>query len=336
MAIDTQSAWRRWTRALLGLLLPLALATPAWAADELISIDWQGQARTAQVHWPDRPAADDRPLPLVLMLHGGGGSAQGAARETGWADKADREGFVVALPNALARDPSRRSSFATNPQLWNDGSDRFHPGHSGTDDVGFIAALIDHLALRRAIDADRVFVTGFSNGGSMSFKLGAELATRVAAIAPVAGALWFEPGTLARPVPMLYLTGDADPLNPIEGGVPRLAWGGGGDTLRAKAKPPVRQSVQTWAAAVGCRSAFISAESPDGVRTETCPGKPDGAEVVFVTVAGLGHTWAGGLSLLPAWLVGPTVERPRATDLIWAFFERHPRRHPKAPTSQGR
>lgn len=324
----------RWVRAVLAVLAPLAFAACASAGDESISIDWQGQTRTAQVHVPDRQATG-RLLPVVLMLHGGGGSAGGAARETGWVAKAEREGFIVVFPNALARDPSRRSSFAANPQLWNDGSDRFHPGQSGADDVGFIAALLDRLAQRHRIDVDRVFVTGFSNGGSMSFKVGAELATRVAAIAPVAGALWFDPGTLARPVPMLYLTGDADPLNPIDGGVPRLAHGGGGDALRAKVKPPVRQSVLAWAAAVGCAPERFGTVTVDGVRTETCRPGAAGAEVVFVTVAGLGHTWAGGRSLLPAWLVGPTVDSPRATDLIWAFFERHPRRGPRTSGAAG-
>jgi poly(3-hydroxybutyrate) depolymerase len=126
------------------------------------------------------PASCKPPSPLVIMLHGGGGTARAASWETGWAWKAEKEGFLVAFPNALARDPGQPSSFAGNPQLWNDGSNRFYPGQKAPDDVAFIAALLDDLSARFALDRGRVFVTGFSNGASMSFLVGAELPDRIA------------------------------------------------------------------------------------------------------------------------------------------------------------
>ncbi len=261
-------------------------------------------------------------VPVVVMLHGGGGTSKGAATETGWGAKADAAGFLAVFPNALPEDATKPSSFSRNPQLWNDGSDRFHPGQKPVDDVGFIRAMLDQLSATFAVDARRIYFTGFSNGASMAFRVGAEFSPRIAAIAPVAGACWLETLQLERPVPMLYLTGTADPLNLIEGGVPKLATGAS-DKIRAKPKPPVRDSILKWVEAVGCPSAPRATTDANGVRTETYGPGRDGAEVIYVTVEGLGHTWPGGKSLLPAFLVGPRSDKLQATDFIWEFFQKH-------------
>lgn len=269
------------------------------------------------------------PSPLVIMLHGGGGTARAAMWETEWAEKADKEGFLAVFPNAMPRNPARRSSFAGNPQLWNDGSDRFYPGQEAPDDVGFIAAMLDDLAARFTLDKRRIFATGFSNGASMSFRIAAELSDRVVAIAPVAGALWFDPPKFQRPISMCYITGTADPLNLIEGGVPKLATGAS-DNVRAKPKPPVRDSVLKWVKAFGCPETTASISDAEGLHIETyslCMGT---AEVVYIAVDGLGHTWAGGKSLLPERMVGKSSKRIRATDVIWEFFRKHARPLPDA------
>lgn len=288
-----------------------------------LAIVVNGLERTYIVHVPATYKAQT-PSPLVIMLHGGGGTARAASWETEWAVKAEEEGFLVVFPNAMARDPAQPSSFAGNPQLWNDGSSRFYPGQKAPDDVGFIAAMLDDLSARFALDERRVFVTGFSNGASMSFRIGAELSDRIAAIAPVAGALWFNPPTFKHPVSMCYITGTADPLNLIEGGAPKLATGAS-DRVRAKPKPPVRNSILKWAKALGCPAATASTSNANGVRTETYSPCPGSAEVVYIAVDGLGHTWAGGRSLLPEIMVGKTSDKIRATDVIWAFFQKHAR-----------
>ena len=296
---------------------------PAESCTREMSIVVNGLERTYLVHVP--AAYKPRiPSPLVIMLHGGGGTAKAAAWETEWTAKAEKEGFIVVFPNALARDPTKASSFAGNPQLWNDGSDRFYPGQNAADDVGFIAAMLDDLSGRFAVDKGRIFVTGFSNGASMSFRVGAELSDRIAAIAPVAGALWFDPPTFKHPVSMCYITGTADPLNLIEGGVPKLATGAS-DSVRAKPKPPVRDSVLKWAKALGCPAATANVSEANGVRTETYSPCRHYAEVVSIEVEGLGHTWPGGRSLLPERMVGKTSNKLRAKDVIWAFFREHAR-----------
>lgn len=300
-----------------------------------LAITVTGTQRTYIVHVP-RAYKPQTPSALVVMFHGGGGTARAAMWETEWAAKADKENFLAVFPNAMPPDPARASNFASNPQLWNDGSDRFYVGQTAPDDVRFIAAMLDDLSTRFALDDRRIFLTGFSNGASMSFRLGAELSDRIAAIAPVAGALWFDPPILRHSVAMCYITGTADPLNLIDGGPPRLA-SGGSDSVRAKPKPPVRNSISKWAKALGCSSTTAGTSDSSGVRTETHSGCLGSAEVVSIEVDGLGHTWAGGKSILPESMVGKTSNKISATDVIWAFFEKHPRpvadKNPAQPDS---
>jgi len=110
-----------------------------------------GMPRTYIVHVPSSYDLSTR-TPVVIMLHGGGGTAKAAMWETGWTEKADTAGFLAVFPNAMARDPSRRSNFARNPQLWNDGSDRFYPGQTAVDDARFISVLLDDLETRFSVD----------------------------------------------------------------------------------------------------------------------------------------------------------------------------------------
>jgi polyhydroxybutyrate depolymerase len=291
------------------------------AGDQTFAIKKDGLDRRYTVHVP--PRYDRKtPVPVVIMLHGGGGTSRGAAYETGWGATADEVGFIAVFPDAMPPDPTKPSQFSRNPQLWNDGSNRFYAGQNKVDDVGFLAAMLDDLNARFAVDPQRIFVTGFSNGASMTFRVGAELSKRIAAIAPVAGACWLEPLKLERPVPMCYITGTADPLNIIEGGVPRLATGAS-DKVRAKPKPPVRDSILKWARAVGCPTTPSHTSESNGVRTEVYGPGREGAEVVYITVEDMGHTWAGGISLLPESFVGKRSDKIKATDVIWDFFQRH-------------
>ncbi|MBA56947.1 MAG: hypothetical protein CMK89_21065 [Pseudomonadales bacterium] len=286
-----------------------------------LSIKVDGLERSFIVHLP---AAYDgkKPLPVVVMLHGGGGNAKATNWETGWTDKADQAGFIAVFPNAAARNPNRRSSFALNPQLWNDGSDRFYPDQTVVNDVRFLEALLDTLAASFAVNERRVYLTGFSNGASMSFLAAAKVPHRIAAIAPVAGACWIDPGALQPAVSMLYITGSDDPLNLIEGGSPRLA-NGNSDAVRSKPKPPVRESILKWVKALGLSERSRLLEQENGVTREVF-GDRD-VEVVYIRVEGLGHTWAGGRSILPASMVGASSDKINATNVIWDFFQRHAR-----------
>ena len=259
------------------------------------------------VHVPPGDPAVLRPL--VLLLHGSGGTGEWALRETRWDEFADREGVIVVAPTATRPDPKSPIRFYTNPPVWNDASARPPADRVTTDDVGFIRALFDDLPSRVPIDANRIFVTGFSNGASMTFRVGAELSDRVSAIAPVAGHYWPTAATPARPVPTLFLIGDLDPLVPLAGGRVDTPWGQGIE------KPAVRETLRHWSERLGGPAEPAMVRDEDGVRVERW-----GESLEAWTIAGLGHHWPGGRGELNPRIAGPPSDRVSATEVIWRFF----------------
>jgi polyhydroxybutyrate depolymerase len=263
------------------------------------------------------------------MFHGNGGTAESVVKETGWVAKSDAAGFIVVFPEATRPDMTQPPKFGRNNPAWNDGSGRFHAGERNITDVAFIAALLDHIEAKFDVDKRRVFATGFSNGASMAFRVGLELSDRIAAIAPVSGALWIAEPKIARPVSLLYITGTADPINPMEGGAPKMASGTGFNGVPEKAKPPVREMVQAWVKLLGCKEEAESIASDiEGITTIVHTGGRDGTEVVFTTIEGHGHIWPGGKSPLPAFILGKATSRLNANDAVWDFFQAHPKPNP--------
>jgi len=265
--------------------------------------------RTCLLHLP--PGYNGKRLwPLVIVLHGGGGNATGAVGMTGFSEKADKEGFVVAYPNGSGR-------LKTRLLTWNSGNCCGYALDNGVDDVGFIRALIDELVKTRAVDPKRVYVTGMSNGGMMTHRLGCELSDKIAAIAPVAGALDVENCQPANPVSVIIFHGTADE---------RVLYNGGEPIRKAdrhfRVDKSVAYAVSFWVKHDGC-SETPKRSDKGSIRTEIYGGGKDGAEVVLYTVNGGGHAWPGGR----AYLLGtePTKEIS-ATDLMWDFFMRHPKK----------
>jgi len=235
-------------------------AAPGVAEQQLAS---GGRARTYRLFVP--PSYDGRAsLPLVLDLHGSGGSSAGQASTSRFEALAAREGVIVAT---LQAENSR----------WN------VPVADGRpDDVQYAADVIDHVAARVCTDRTRVYATGFSGGARMSSLLGCRLNERIAAIAPMAGLRW--PGPCeGRAVPVLTFHGLADPQNPYDG----HAEGRGAEWLES-----VPDALAAWARHNRCAADVIMEDPAGPLSTLRYAGCADGAEVRLVRIDGLGHAWA--------------------------------------------
>ena len=189
----------------------IALLAVGACAQELpeYSIKVGDRTRTYLLYAPPNVPTGKK-LALVLALHGGGGNANSVKSDSRFHELAARRGFLVAFPNGYEHN-------------WNDGRGiPDWPAHrENVDDVGFLSALIDHLVATRNVDPKRVYATGISNGGLMSLGLGCELATKIAAIAPVARTMPVKMAEGCRPslpMPIILFLGAADPLVPFAGG----------------------------------------------------------------------------------------------------------------------
>jgi len=269
-----------------------------------LKLEWQGEARRVLVH--DPPGAADQERPLVLALHGTGGTARIMASLSGLSRLADERGFRVAYPEALgeagSEDPERGSA-------WNVGPGLGCPLHPDTDDVAFLTAVVGRVGRHAPVDPQRLFVAGFSNGARMACRLALE-APWVAAIAAVAGSPVWGPAP-ARPVPTLAFHGTDDRHIPYGGGV-----GPRGRRVPVLAAP---EAAARWAALMGC-GGEPARDTLDLHHLDLWSG--GGCEVGLWTVAGMGHAWPGGRRYAPD--ADPPVADLSASHLIWAFFEAHP------------
>ena len=184
----------------------------ARVGDEERTLAHGGRQRTYLVHDFGR----GQPAPVVVVLHGGGGNAANAVRMTGFDRVGAREGLVVVYPNGTAgRD---RGTLRT----WNAGHCCAAAMRNRVDDVGFVGAIIDALVASGRADPSRVYVTGMSNGGMMAHRLGRELSGRIAAIAPVVGAVFGDEPAPQAAMPAFIVVGADDTTVPASGGSLRL------------------------------------------------------------------------------------------------------------------
>jgi polyhydroxybutyrate depolymerase len=276
------------------------------ASDPYQTLQHDGVDRHYLIRTPAESALRVGSVPLVLVLHGGGGNAENAERMTGFTAKAQREGFIVVYPEGSSR-------FRQKLLTWNAGHCCGYAMERKVDDVGFIRSLIQQLIKQYPINPARVYVTGMSNGGMMTHRLGRELAGQVAAIAPVVATVFGDESKAGQPVSALMFNGMRDESVPYLGGPPggrfNDAWDG------TPAKPALDQGVY-WAGVNGCAKKPVRQDRRDHVHWRyACP---DGRAVELYLLKDSGHAWPGGQKgSRRGDAPGTSVN---ATDLIWDFF----------------
>ncbi|MEV4494797.1 PHB depolymerase family esterase [Micromonospora arborensis] len=262
---------------------PSASSERPAAGDHDLTLSHNGLDRTYLLHAP--PGYDpSRAAALIIALHYYPGSATSMQELAGLEARADKDNVLVAYPDGV------------------DGGFNALVCCGSADDVGFLTALTDHLVQTWHADPNRVFLTGISNGGEMSFRAAVETTGTFAAIGVVSGGYSGKLTTADSYVPK-------SPVSVI-------TFIGGQDQHAST----FQTGIKTWQQRLTCRPS-PKASGVAGV-THTVAGCADGSEVSVYTLADMGHSWPGAKTgQLAASSAGLS-----ATDLMWEFFAAHPRK----------
>ena len=281
-----------------------------------VDFSYQGIHRSYVIHVPESYNASN-PIPLVIALHGGGGLASRMEDFLKLDEIADRENFIVLYPQGYKRQ-------------WNDGRNAASiPAQQlGIDDVGFINALIDHFCSIYTIDSTRIYVTGVSNGGFMTSRLGCELGGKIAAIAPMISTFPKELKGECHPeraIPVILINGTDDPLVPYQGGFVKVGNKTRGEVLST------RETLEFWIKNNHCSDKPVIEHYDDSDTTDGCQAEMSSfygpsyrSDVILICIEGGGHTIPGGTQYLPKKIIGRVCNDFIAEELIWKFFKEHP------------
>ncbi len=275
-------------------------------------LEFGGRERFYDLYLPQNYNSD-KPASVVLVFHGGLGNPEQQRYDSRMDSISDKYGFIVVYPAGTG-------IFFDKFLTFNSGSGFGYAKANNIDDVGFTRALLDDLKTYLNIDENRIYATGFSNGAFMCYRLAFELSDRIAAFAPVSGVLGVNPGsyTLNNPVPIIHFHGKQDEYVPYEGGV-------GTKSIEPIDYPSVAETIQFWVNHNGCQQEpATTTRTGNAVCTVYGLGKK-GSEVILWTLEDGGHTWPGGSSTLSETQVGKINMDISAGELMWQFFERHPK-----------
>ncbi len=264
------------------------------------SFRFGGVVRDYRLYVPAAYQAGSTAVPLLFNLHGYNSNNLEQENYGDFRAIADTANFLVVHPNGTIATGTTR--------YWN----TFNaPGTGGPDDVGFLSALLDTLSRQYRVDPNRVYSTGMSNGGFMSYELACRLNGRVAAVASVTGSIarthlaGCAPG---RVTPVMEIHGTADGTVPYNGNANFL---------------PIPSVLAHWVqvnqAGAGVTTPVPNTNTTDGCTAErTAWSHPTvGEVVVHYRVIGGAHTWPGS-----AFRIGVTNQDFKASVEVWRFLRR--------------
>ena len=300
------------------LLLPVVSAAcganpPPPSASSLLpgttrhTIDWNRRPRTYLLHRPANRASGLHAA-LVVVLHGASLTADQTERYYHWDPLADAQGFAVVYPQGVNN-------------AWNAGSCCADAPERGTDDVGFIAAVLADATALADADPGRRYLTGVSNGAMMAMRFHCERPSQLAAIGSVAGTLT-SPCDHPSPVAFIAIHGLDDQVVAYD----QASGDQGSGTAETGPgmRLPARETIARFLAADQCRDPVTQSAAPVHTETATCA---PGTDVKVITIDGAGHQWPGA-TLDAARLArdGPHDQPSRAIDAtaeLWSFFSSH-------------
>jgi polyhydroxybutyrate depolymerase len=236
--------------------------------------------------------------PLVLNFHGHNSTDLKQARLSGFTKLADQQNFIVVYPQGVIGPDGKTG--------WDAGLHK----DPKVNDVLFVSNLLSHLQDTLCVNPYRIYATGFSNGGGMTYVLACKLSARIAAFAPVSGSYIPPDGGCdpTRPVPIMEFHGTADPVVPYYGNI-------------MKNEPPIDLWLQDWATRDACTKGPISFYKQGKVTGAEWTDCRDGVTVIGFRIQGERHIWP----LVKFNIHTGTGTYPSsASSVIWSFFKTHP------------
>jgi polyhydroxybutyrate depolymerase len=279
------------------LIVLIIMFTSIYSYAQYDSIPFGGYERTYLIHLPLNYNGITE-LPLVIAMHGGAGNAYTMENISELSLKADTENFIVVYPEGV------KGGFF-NISSWNAGWCCGYASNSNIDDVGFIDSLLDTLVEQYSIDTTRIYATGMSNGGFMSYRLACELSDRIAAIAPVECSMTMTSCNPNRSVPIIHFHSYLDTNIPYDGGV--------GTGPSNHYNPPLDSIMNVWATNNSCSNLNDTIINNTQYTLTKWTDCNCGTEIHYYITQDGGHSWPG---------VGGSVYI-NATDLMWAFFQQY-------------
>jgi polyhydroxybutyrate depolymerase len=262
-----------------------------------------GLVRTYRLYVPR--SLTKRSAPLLVAMHGRGGSAKGFESSSGFDGLAEANRFLVAYPDGTF------SSDEVGGRVWNAGGccGSARQAFDNVNDVRFISLLIDKIESEYNVNQKRVFAVGHSNGAMMGFRLACQLSNKIVAVGLQSGTLFVNKCRYKKPVAVLEIHGTDDQFVPIEGGVGPM------DPAPVDFPPP-RDGLKKLAASNHCQVGTLTSTDPDDpdLSYEVWRHCKAGALVRWIKVDGAGHAWMPSSS--------SSFDSSAA---IWSFLAVHPR-----------
>jgi polyhydroxybutyrate depolymerase len=267
-----------------------------------------GLERTYLLNLPPAYYESQNPLSLVIAMHGGGGTAEQFENSTGLTNKAKASGFIVVYPNGV------KSTGLLKAQTWNGGSCCDYAVEKNIDDVKFISQLIDRLVADYKINPKRIYATGHSNGGIMSYRLACELSSKIAAIAPNSSTMAVtKPCNASRPVPVLHMHSVNDTNVPYKGGY--------GEGVSKSYFAPIDSVLNVWSKINSCGTKAQKVAENAGYTFFKWSDCLNQVNINYYLTKDGGHAWPGGSA---GSVMGDTPSRViNANDLLWEFFQQY-------------